>query len=81
MLKGYPAVLPYYSNLLVDDQGNILVFFSNSDNSANVEIMAFSPVRKALGSCTLSLPQGVLIHVLIGQADGDPQWLAVCARP
>ena len=63
MLKDYPTALPYYSNLLIDDQGNILVFLTNPDKSSNVEIMALSHFGKALGTCRLALPQGVSLRL------------------
>ena len=62
-LKDYPTALPYYSNLLIDDQGNILVFLTNTDNSANVEFIAFSHSGKPLGTCRFTLPQGVSLRV------------------
>jgi hypothetical protein len=62
-LEEYPTALPYYSNLLIDDQGNILVFPTNPDNSANVEFMAFSQSGKVLGTCRITLPQGVSLRL------------------
>lgn len=62
-LKEYPTALPYYLNLLADDQGNILVFLADPDNSAKVEFMAFSQSGKFLGKCRLILPQGVSLRV------------------
>jgi hypothetical protein len=62
-LKEYPTALPYYSNLITDDKGNILVFLTDPDNSANVEFMAFSQSGKALGTCRFILPQGVSLRV------------------
>lgn len=62
-LKEYPTALPYYSNLLTDDQGNILVFLTNPGNSAIVEFMAFSQSGKALGKCRITLPQGVSLRL------------------
>lgn len=62
-LKDYPGALPYYSNLLVDDQGNILVFLNNSDNSPNIEFTAFSQSGKELRTCRLILPQDVSLRV------------------
>ncbi len=63
MLENYPTALPYYSNLLTDDQGNILVFLTNPDNSEKVEFMAFSQSGKALGTCRLDLPQGASLRL------------------
>jgi hypothetical protein len=62
-LKDYPTALPYYSNLLTDDQGNILVFLIDPLNSANVEFMAFSQSGNALGTCRFILPRGVSLRV------------------
>jgi hypothetical protein len=62
-LKEYPTALPYYSNLLTDDQGNILVFLTDLVNSANMQFMAFSQSGKVLGSCRLILPQGVSLRL------------------
>jgi hypothetical protein len=62
-LKGYPTALPYYSNLITDDQGNILVFIADPDNSAKVEFMAFSQSGKFLGKCRFIPPQGVSLRV------------------
>ncbi len=62
-LKDYPTALPYYSNLLTDDQGNILVFLTDPLNSANLEFMAFSQSGNALGTCRFTLPQGVSLRV------------------
>jgi hypothetical protein len=62
-LKNYPTSLPYYSNLLADDRGNILVFLTDSDNSTKVEFMAFSQSGKFLGKCRFILPQGVSLRV------------------
>jgi hypothetical protein len=62
-LKDYPTELPYFSNLLVDDQGNILVFLTDPDNSAKVEFMAFSQSGMTLGRCRVILPQDVSLRV------------------
>ncbi len=62
-LNDYPTTLPYYSNLLTDDQGNILVFLTDPVNSANVEFMAFSQSGKTLGTCRFTLPEGVSLRV------------------
>jgi hypothetical protein len=62
-LKAYPTALPYYSNLLTDDRGNILVFLADPDNSAKVEFMAFTQSGKFLGKCRFILPQGVSLRV------------------
>lgn len=62
-LKEYPTTLPYYSNLLIDEQGNILIFLTNRDNSANVEYMAFSQSGKALGTGCFILPKGVSLRL------------------
>jgi hypothetical protein len=61
-LEDYPAELQYFSNLLADDQGNILVFLTGSANSANAEFMAFSQSGKVLGKCRLALPQDVSLR-------------------
>lgn len=63
MLKDYPTALPYYSNLLVDDQGNILAFLTDSENSGNVDFMAFSQSGKVMGTCSLALPQGITLRL------------------
>jgi hypothetical protein len=55
--------LTYYSNLLTDDQGNILVFLTDPSNSENVEFMAFSQSGTALGKCRILLPQGVSLRL------------------
>jgi hypothetical protein len=61
-LKDYPTALPYYSNLLTDDQGNILIFLTDPQNS-RVEFMAFSQSGKSLGKCQVILPQDVSLRV------------------
>ncbi len=61
-LKDYPTELPYYSNLLTDDQGNILAFLADPANPANPEFMVFSQSGKALGKCRFTLPQGVSLR-------------------
>jgi hypothetical protein len=53
----------YYSNLLTDDQGNILVFLADPSDSENVEFMAFSQSGKVLGKCRLALPQDVSLRL------------------
>ncbi len=62
-LKDYPSELNYYSNLLADDEGNILVFLTDPANSGNAEFMAFSQSGKVLGTCRLILPQGVSLRL------------------
>jgi hypothetical protein len=62
-LNDYPTALPYYSILLADDQGNILVFSTNPDNSAGVEFLAFSQSGKLLGTCRFALPPGVSLRL------------------
>ncbi len=62
-LKDYPAELPYYSNLLTDDQGNILVFLADPADSANPKFLAFSQSGKALGTCRFILPQGEALRI------------------
>ncbi len=62
-LKDYPTTLPYYSDLLTDDQGNILVFLTDPLNPAKVEFMAYAQSGKALGTCRLTMPQGVSLRL------------------
>jgi hypothetical protein len=62
-LESYPIALPYYSSLLVDDQGNLLFFLSDSINSIEPEIMVFSQSGKAMGTCRLALPQGITLRL------------------
>jgi hypothetical protein len=62
-LKDYPVELPYFSNLLADDQGNILVFLTDPDNSVKVEFMAFSQTGMLLGRCRVILPQDVSLRL------------------
>lgn len=61
-LKSYPTELPYYSSLLADQRGNILVFPTDPGNSGNMEFMAFSQSGKMLGSNHFTLPQGVYLR-------------------
>ncbi len=61
-LKSYPTELPYYSSLLADQQGNILVFPTDPGNSGNMEFMAFSQSGKTLGSGRFTLPQGMYLR-------------------
>jgi hypothetical protein len=62
-LKDYPSDITYYSNLLTDDQGNILIFLSDPSNAANVEFMAFSQFGKVLGRCRLALPPDASLRI------------------
>jgi hypothetical protein len=62
-LKNYPSEVTYFSNLLADDQGNILVFLTDPANSGNLEFMAFSQSGKVLGKCRLALPQDVSLRL------------------
>lgn len=62
-LKDYPSEVTYYSNLLTDDQGNILIFLTKPNDPANLEFMAFSPTGKVLGTCRLILPQDISLRL------------------
>jgi hypothetical protein len=62
-LKDYPSKVTYYSSMLTDDLGNILVFLTDPANSANVEFMAFSQAGKVLGKCRLALPHDVTLRL------------------
>jgi hypothetical protein len=62
-LKDYPSEVTYFSNLLADDQGNILVFLTDPSDSGNVEFIAFSQSGKVLGKCRLALPQDVSLRL------------------
>lgn len=62
-LKDYPSEVTYYSSLLADDQGNILVFLTDPSESENIEFMAFSQSGKVLGKCRLDLPQDISLRL------------------
>jgi hypothetical protein len=61
-LKDYPSEVTYYSSLITDDQGNILIFLTDPANSMKVEFVAFAQSGKALGTCRFILPQGVSLR-------------------
>jgi hypothetical protein len=62
-LKNYPSEVTYYSRMLTDDLGNILVFLTDPANSGIAEFMAFSQSGKMLGRCHLALPQDVSLRL------------------